>query len=64
MSSALNTRVPASEAAIECGLSRESLIRRIQSRAVRGAYQAGKWYVDRDEVARLAGERAGSGAAA
>jgi histone H3/H4 len=49
--------IPAAEGALQAGMSREQLIRRVQRREVRGALQDGRWFVDARDVARLAAER-------
>ncbi len=50
----LDNRVPVQEAAIELGLSRESVMRRLATGELEGAKDrlSGRWYVTRESVKR------------
>ena len=58
--------IPATEGSLQLGVSRETLIRRIQRGQLRGVLRDGRWFVVARDVAKLARERdirAGAGAA-
>ncbi len=50
----LDNRVPVQEAAIELGLSRESVMRRLATDELEGAKDrlSGRWYITRESVDR------------
>jgi len=49
-----DNRVPIAEAAVRIGMSRERLLRRVQSGVVPGGQDEGYWYVEREAVESLA----------
>lgn len=42
--------VPAAQAALAFGQTREVIIRRVLTRAIRGKLENGRWYVDASEL--------------
>lgn len=53
----VNEEFPVSEASLRLGLTREQVIRRIQTRVLEGRLDAGRWMVGRESLEQLARER-------